>query len=81
MGKPVVLSVGEPYHLGFGKDHIIYAGMTSENVYSIVQTKELFHLGYAWNLYFPKSTVSLRLDGVNIAIEDVDPSQVRLRVI
>ena len=32
-----VLSVGEMVHLKQGKDHIIYAGMASEDVYSIAQ--------------------------------------------
>jgi len=40
MDNSVLLSVGETYHLKHGKDRIIYAGMPSENVYSIVQEKE-----------------------------------------
>ena len=47
MVKPIVLSVGEDVHLGRGKDHIFYAGMPSENVYSIVQKKAGGYQGYA----------------------------------
>ena len=39
MNNPVTLSVGDTYHLRFGKDRIVYAGMSSENVFSIVQMK------------------------------------------
>lgn len=39
MDTTVVLAVGDDFHLRSGKDHIIYAGMPSENVYSIVQKK------------------------------------------
>ena len=55
MDKLVVLSVGDSYHLQFGKDRIVYAGMPSENVYSIVQRKwEFVYRGFAWNLFYPK---------------------------
>jgi len=48
MSRTVVLSVGDTHHLGLGKDRIVYAGMTSEKVYSIVQMKwEFFYRGYA----------------------------------
>ena len=36
MNRAVRLSVGEMFHLKLGRDHIIYAGMPSEDVYSIV---------------------------------------------
>ena len=81
MDKSVVLSVGDTHHLKCGKDRIIYAGMPSENVYSIVQKKwEFFYRGYSWNLFFPKEQTTIRIDGVNIIVESVAPEEIRLRV-
>ena len=81
MEKLAVLSVGDTYHLRFGKDRIVYAGMPSENVYSIVQMKwEFFYRGYAWNLFYPKGQSTMRIDGVNILVESVTPEEIRLRV-
>ena len=39
MDNTVILSVGDSFHLRFGKDRIYYAGMPSEKSYSIVQKK------------------------------------------
>jgi len=81
MENSVVLSVGDTYHLRFGKDRIVYAGMPSENIYSIVQMKwEFFYRGYSWNLYFPKNQGTIRIDGVNIQVDSVTPTEIRLRV-
>ena len=81
MDKSVILSVGDTYHLRFGKDRIVYAGMPSEKVYSIVQMKwEFFYRGYSWNLFFPKDQNTIRVDGVNILVESVTPEEIRLRV-
>jgi len=74
MDKAVLLSVGETYHLKTGKDRVIYAGMPSENVYSIAQQ------GFAWNLFFPKTKSELTIDGVNILVENVTPDEIRMRV-
>ena len=40
MLEPIVLSVGQTHHLRRGKDRIIYAGMPSEDTFSIVQLKK-----------------------------------------
>ena len=46
MDRTVVLSVGDMHKLGLGKDRIIYVGMPSENVFSIVQVRwESFYRG------------------------------------
>ena len=39
MLESITLAVGQTYHLRRGKDHITYAGMVSENVFSIAQQK------------------------------------------
>lgn len=84
MDNLITLSVGDEYHLRSGKDHIIYAGMTSEKVYSIAQRKRKFApyigWGYAWNLFFSKEQSTIRIDGVNIQVENVTPSEIRIRV-
>ena len=81
MDNSVVLSVGDSYHLRLGKDRIVYAGMPSENVYSIIQKKwEFLYRGYAWNLFFPKEQSTIRIDGINILGDSVTPEQIRLRV-
>jgi hypothetical protein len=76
----IVLSVGEDVHLRQGKDHILYAGMPSEDVYSIVQKKSNGYQGFAWNLFFPKGRQDITIDGVNIFVENVTPEEIRLRI-
>ncbi|MFC1952147.1 hypothetical protein ACFLV8_00730 [Chloroflexota bacterium] len=81
MDNSVVLSVGDTYHLQLGKDRIVYAGMPNEYVFSFAQMKwEFFYRGYSWNLYFPKGQSTIRIDGINIQVEDVTPDEIRLRV-
>ena len=81
MDNSVVLSVGDSYHLRFGKDRIVYAGMPSENVYSIIQMKwEFLYRGYSWNLYFPKNQSTIKIDGINILVDSVTPNEIRLKV-
>jgi hypothetical protein len=80
MNNSVVLSVGDSYHLKSGKDRIIYAGMPSETVYSIVQRKTQVYWGWAWNLYYHKKKSEITIDGVNILVESVTPDEIRLRV-
>ena len=81
MDNSVTLSVGDTYHIRVGKDRIVYAGMPNEDVFSIVQVKwEFFYRGYSWNLYFPKGQSTIRIDGVNILVENVTPEEIRLRV-
>jgi len=81
MDNSVVLSVGDIHHLRLGKDHIVYAGMPNENVFSMVQKKwEFLYRGYSWNLYFPKGQSTIRIDGINIQVENVTPDEIRLRV-
>ncbi|GAH75282.1 unnamed protein product [marine sediment metagenome] len=81
MDNTVVLSVGDTHHLRLGKDRIVYAGMPNEDVFSIVQIKwEFVYRGYSWNLYFPKGQSTIRIDGLNIQVENVTPEEIRLRM-
>lgn len=79
-GMPVVLAVGERYHLRRGKDHIIYGGMPSDGVYSIVEMKASGYQGYAWHLYYPKKRQEITIDGVRVSIERVTPEEIEIRV-
>ena len=80
MDRSVLLSVGETYHLRSGKDRIVYAGMPSEDVYSIVQRKASGYQGFAWNLFYPKRKSEIIIDGLNILVENVTADEIRLRV-
>ncbi len=81
MDRFVVLSVGDMHRLGLGKDRIIYAGMPTEKVFSIVQVRwEFLYRGYSWNLFFPTSRSEIRIEGVNIVVENVTPDEIRLRL-
>jgi hypothetical protein len=80
MVEAIVLSVGEDFHLKLGKDHIIYAGMPSENVYSFVQKRAAGYQGYSWNLFFPKRQQEITIDGVKLFVESVTPEEIRLRI-
>jgi len=84
MDNLVVLAVGDTYHLRSGKDNIIYAGMPSEKVFSIVQIKRKFlpyaAWGYGWNLYYTKGQGTISIDGVNIMVDSVTPEEIRLRL-
>ena len=81
MDRSVVLSVGDKYKLRLGKDRIVYAGMPSEKVFSIVQMKwEFLYRGYSWNLFFPIGQSKIRIEGVNILVDHVTPDEIRLQV-
>jgi hypothetical protein len=81
MGNSITLTVGETTPLKSFKDHITYAGMPSENVYSIVQMKNVGAKGaLAWNLFFLKSRTEIIIDKVNILVENVTADVIQLRM-
>ena len=80
MAETVTLVVGQGFHLKRGKDRIAYAGMPSEDVYSIAQIKASGYQGYSWNLYFPRRKQDITIDGVNLYVENVTPEEIRFRV-
>jgi len=80
MDKTVTLAVGEGFHLKRGKDRITYAGMPSEDVYSIAQIKASGYQGYSWNLYFPRRKQDIIIDGISLYVENVTPEEIRFRV-
>ncbi len=80
MDGAIVLAVGETYHLKMGKDRIVYAGMPSENVYSIIQRKTSGYQGFAWNLYYPRRKTDVNIDGTDIIVESVSPEEIMFRI-
>jgi hypothetical protein len=80
MENTVVLAVGDTFHLKMGKDRITYAGMPSEDVYSIVQRKTDGYRGFAWNLYYSRRKAEITIDGVGLMIESVSPDEIIFRI-
>ena len=80
MGKTVSLAIGEEFHLKRGKDRIVYAGMLSEEIYSIVQKNMSGNQGYAWNLFFPKRRRDIIIDGVELYIDNITPDEIMLHL-
>ena len=79
MENYISLAVGETYHLRQGKDRITYAGMPSENVYSIAQRKASGYQGFAWNLFFRRNMTDITIDGVKLLVENVTLEEIRFR--
>ena len=77
LGAPLTVSlmVGEQYHLKRGRDRIVYAGMPSEDVYSIVQMKASGYQGYSWNLFFPRRRQDITIDGISLYVEKATPER------
>jgi hypothetical protein len=81
MDKSITLIVGQTVQLKRFKDRIAYAGMPSENTYSIVQINSAkFQNTAGWNLFYPKNTTKIIIDGVNIFIEKVTTDAIRLQI-
>ena len=66
------------------KDCVVYPGMTSEKVYSIVQRNvagmALSGQRFAWNLFFLHGRRDITIEGVSIIVDEVTPDEIRLRV-
>ena len=77
--RTVVLPVGKAYHLRFGKDTIIYAGMPADDIYSLVQVKSKGYRGLGWNLFFSKRQQDITIDGMELHVIRVTPLQIELR--
>lgn len=78
--KTIVLKVGQKFHLKTGRDNIYYAGMISENVYSIVQLKSNGYQGYAWNLFFNRKQTEITIDEVTLYVMRMTPTEIEFSV-
>ena len=81
MQNSVVLSVGDEFHLKMGRDRVVYAGMPSDDVYSIIQRKKDDNRGFSWNLFFPRNQQDITIDGIRISVDIVTPEEIRFRII
>ena len=61
MDNSIVVSLGECIQLKRGRDRIIYAGMLSDEVFSIVQRKKTSNGSCAWNIYYTKKRSEINL--------------------
>jgi len=73
------LKVGESFHLKTGKDWIVYGGLVSDEVFSIVQLKARGYQGYAWNLYFPRRQQDITVDGVALQVLRAEAHEMEFR--
>ena len=73
------LPVGGMFHLRTRKDWIAYAGMVNEDTFSIVQIKASGNRGYGWNLYFPRRTQDITIDGVPLSVIRADSNSIEFR--
>jgi len=81
MDRSIALAIGQTHHLKTGKDRITYAGMPSDEVYSIIQRKTAGYHGFAWNLYYPKRKREITIDGMSLHVDSVTPEEIRFRVL
>ncbi len=80
MSEVVELYVGEDHRVaGLLQGHITYAGMLSEQVYSIVHKREV-KPEYAYNLFYPVNSREISLAGVKVHVEAVDADRIRFRI-
>ena len=80
MDRSIVLGVGESFHLKRGKDWIVYAGMPSEYVYSIVQRKTSGYQGFSWNLYYSRRKTDINIDRVDVMVDSVSSDEIMFRI-
>ena len=80
MDRATVLAVGEPFPLKSSKDWIVYAGMPTEDVYSIVQRKASDYQDFAWNPYYSRRKTDINIDGVDIIVESISPEEIMFRI-
>ena len=81
MARLAVLPVGDSASLGFFRGRIGYAGMPNDQTFSLgLRRWDFIHAVYGWNLYFPVDQKQTSIGGVDIEVEEVTPSEIRLRI-
>lgn len=58
---------------------LIYSGMLSKDVFSIVIQTGSGYQGYSYNLYYPKDTKTIKIGKESLSIINVRPKQLTLR--
>ena len=73
------LRVGELFHLKRGKDWILYAGLVSDERFSIVELKSSGNRGFAWNLYYPRRAQDIVIDGIPLSVVRAEAGTLEFR--
>jgi len=75
------LQIGEAVRIkgGFMTEiSLVYAGMPSEGVYSLVVTTTAGHMGMGYNLYFPVDQRQFTIAGVPITVRGASRSAIQV---
>lgn len=82
ISSEINLAIGEKTKIKLGLVNtitLIYSGMPSKDVFSIVLQSSSGYQGYSYNLYYPKDTKSIKLGKESISIINVTPEKLVLR--
>lgn len=80
MDNPVVLKVGEDHRVsGLLQGCIAYAGMPSQNTFSIVHKREVGG-NYAYNLFFPTDKQDISIGPVKIYVHKVSTEEIQFSI-
>jgi len=81
MARLAVLPVGESTSLGFFKGRIGYGGMPNDQTFTLgLRSWNFGQMAWGWNPYFPADQKQAYIEGVDIQVEEVTPSEIRLRI-
>jgi hypothetical protein len=64
----------------FSTHTLIYAGMISDRVYSLVITYSAGHNSMAYNLYVPVSTSEIHHEKAKLLVQNVTAQEISLRI-
>ncbi len=82
MYEKIVLGIGQKRKIKTGfltSFSIIYSGMPSNEVFSICLKESSGNQGYAMNLYYPKSSRTIRVGDAEFTVFDVTPEMLTLQ--
>ena len=82
ISSEINLAVGKKTKIKLGLVNtitLIYGGMPSKDVFSIVLQFSSGYKGYSYNLYYPKDTKSIKLGKESISIINVTSEKLILR--
>ena len=81
MARLAVLSVGDSTSMGFFRVRIGYGGMPNDQTFTLgLRRWDFPHLVWGCNLYFPADLKQTSIEGVDVQVEEVTPSEIRLRI-
>ena len=78
----ITLAIGETTRIKLGFVNtvtLIYSGMPSKDVFSIVIQTGSGYQGYSYNLYYPKDTKTIKVGKESFSIINVTPERITFR--